>query len=374
MSRPVQTIHKQGYVFKQGSFFSTWNERYFSLETSLLKQFTDADNALPTYSIYLGTAAVDGLFSPEDNTDNGHGNMWSFVIRWPLPSAPDILEEQWGYMHLGAYDRSEIEEWYDSILALQKVEQTKRLMASVRSGGTTPPEAFPIPAGRTPTILRDTQESRDLLSSDFSSLFDKFVDVFNSSPRCWEVVSSVNEGMLFRSRNDGNCWKFSIPFPKHKAGPKRIWESVLSLTANKWEPLVQNACAEIDDQDAVMKNDKQLVSDTWSMTSRVKSVVPVEIGASLERVGFRDDKSGIYVVLGKPCDKGHKGRHVSFDSIFWSVESVSENFSLLTVFWTLTKVQSDLPFGLYASVFSESVAEAITRPTALRMRSYILSQ
>lgn len=375
-SRPVQTIHKQGYLFKEGTFFSTWNERYFSLETSLLKQFTDADNALPTYSIYLGTAAVDGLYSPEDNTENGHGNMWSFVIRWPLPTAPDILEEQWAFMHLGSYDRSEIEEWYDSLVALIKVEQTKRLMTAVRSGTNSPPEAFPIPAGRIPTLITDL-ESRKIVPTSFTAAFDQFVEDFNSASAFskWQLVSNANGGFMSQSRRDPQLWKFSIAMPKNKAGPKRIWESLLSSAAASWEPLVKQSSATIEEQDAVMKADKQLVSDTWTMTTRIGSgLISLIVGASFERVGFRDDKTGVYVVLGKPTTKPHSGREISFENIFWTVEPVSDQSSVLTVFWRLAGFQKDLILGIFSSIFPETLAEAVTRPTAVRTRCFIQSQ
>jgi hypothetical protein len=375
-SRPLQTIHKQGYLFKEGTFFSTWNERYFSLETSLLKQFTDAENALPTYSIYLGTAAVDGLYSPEDNTENGHGNMWSFVIRWPLPTAPDILEEQWAFMHLGSYDRSEIEEWYDSLVALINVEQTKRLMTAVRSGSSSPTEAFPIPAGRVPTLIID-RESRKIVPTSFQTTFDRFVDDFNSacSLSKWKLISNSNSGFMSQSRRDSLLWKFSVAIPRNKAGPKRIWESLLSPAAASWEPLVKNACAAIEEQDAVIKDDKQLVSDIWTMTSRIGSgLVSLVVGASFERVGFRDDKTGIYVVIGKPTTNSQSGREISFESIAWTVESVSDQSSVLTVFWRLAGIQKDLPLGMLSSFFPQTLAEAIIRPTAVRIRCFIQCQ
>ena len=373
-SKTPQTIHKQGYLFKQGTFFATWNERYFSLETSLLKQFPDAENALPTCSIYLGTAAVDGLFSPDDNMDNGHGSMWSFVIRWPLPAAPDMLEEQWGFMHLAAYEKEEIEEWYDSIVALIKVEQTKRMMsAAARTGLHTPPEYFPVPSGHVFSMLNS--ESACILSPRFQSAFNQLVDDFNSCAiaRKWRTVSADHGGILSQSTVDSSLFKFCVTVPKSKAGPKRIWESILSPNAGKWEPLVKHAIVTIDNQDVEMKDDKQLLTDQWIMNTTVNGT---DATLACDRVGFRDDRTGIYIVLGVPCETVAESskRKISLQSIAWTVESVTERSSALTVYFRFPSHQTDFLLGLLGSFSSSSLAEAIVRPAASRLACFILSQ
>jgi hypothetical protein len=373
-SKAPQTIHKQGYLFKQGTFFASWNERYFSLETSLLKQFPDAENALPTVSIYLGTAAVEGLFSPEDNLDNGHGLMWSFVIRWPLPAAPDILEVQWGFMHLAAYEKEEIEEWYDSLVALIKVEQTKRVMqAGARTGINTPQDYFPVPSGHAPSFL--TSESAQILSPRFQSAFNQVVEDFDSCAlaRKWKTVSSDNGGLLAKSATDKALFKFSVAIPKTKAGPKRIWESVLSPNAAKWEPLVKQASASIDNQDVEMKGEKQVLIDQWILATTIGGS---EATLACDRVGFRDDRSGIYIVIGIPLETPPESskRNIAFQSIVWTVESVSERSSVLTVFFRFPDHQSDIVLGFMDMFSSSCLPEAIARPAATRLAGFILSQ
>ena len=373
----LQTIHKQGYLFKEGTFFSTWNERYFSLETSLLKQFTDAENALPTYSIYLGTAAVDGLYSPEDNMDNGHGNMWSLVLRWPLPSSPDILEEQWEFMHLGAYEREEIEEWYDSLVALIKVEQTKRLMSSSgnhSTGKNTPPEYFPVPSGHVASIL-SSDGMISTLPDRFKEAFERFTVNFNSTAFAhkWTVVSSDDGGMLSRSAIDEHLWKFSVTVPKTKAGAKRLWESLLSVTAGKWEPRVKNSCVTIDEQDMELRGDKQLVTDKWMFNTSSLGPLRLSLTAALDRIAFRDDKSGIYVVLGLPMSPSDSpsARRIGLEYVDWAVESVSERCSCLSVFFKLEAPQPDLLLSIFSTA---TLADAIVRPAAVRPTCFILSQ
>jgi hypothetical protein len=369
-----QTIHKQGYLFKQGTFFSTWNERYFSLETSLLKQFTDAETALPTYSLYLGTAAVDGLFSPEDNADNGHGPMWSFVVRWPLPSTPDMLEEQWGFMHLASYEREEIEEWYDSLVALIKVEQTKRIMnISTQRGSKTPPEYFPVPSGHTPSVL--SRESEQILSLRFQAAFAQFVEDFNTCAiaRKWKAISSDEGGLLCQSNLDPSLFKFTVSIPKAKAGPKRIWETVLSANASKWEPLVKQSSAVVENQDVDMRGDHQILTDQWTMKSDLMGITAV---LSCDRVAFRDDKSGIYIVLGLPAEASveTKERKIGIDQIGWAIESVSDRSSVLAFFLRLSAFQADFYLAAVSSLRLTRFVQSIVRPSAQRLACFILSQ
>ena len=366
----TQTIHKQGYLYKQGTYFSTWNERYFSLETSLLKQFTDADSPIPSYSIYLGTAVVDGVFSAADNSELGHGELYTIAIRYPLPTAPDALEEQWGFMHLGSYEEKEIDEWFDSLSALIRVEQTKRYMASL--GDSTPPDVYSASTRRTVTILQP--EMAAVVPARFKQPYLRAVEKFNAPAADWNLVSSIG-GLLCRHRTNSRSWKFSVAIPRANAGVKRVWESLLGSAAAAWEPAVKRAYAQVTNQDLVITEAAQLLTDTWNMHSEFGSGwVSGQLAASLDRVAFRDDKSGVYIVVGVPASDDSPSNSLVLESVVWIAESVSDQTVVLTCFLGISKVQKSLSSTVLCALAPDVVADAVMRPAVVRIRDFILSQ
>ena len=44
----------KGYLYKQGEYFGAWNDRFFVLEGSLLKQFTSEETVIPSCTVFLG--------------------------------------------------------------------------------------------------------------------------------------------------------------------------------------------------------------------------------------------------------------------------------------------------------------------------------
>ena len=366
-----QTIHKQGYLFKQGTYFSTWNERYFSLETSLLKQFTDADSPIPSYSIYLGTAVVDGVYSAANNSELGHGELWTMAIRYPLPTPADALEDQWGFMHIGSYDEKEIDEWFDSLAALIRVEQTKRLMASL--GDSTPPE-FAIASNRRQTSVLSA-EMVVKLPERFTKVYPHFVDKFNSPPAEWTLESSIG-GLLYRHAHEASWWKFSVAIPRAKAGVKRVWESLLGASVAAWEPAVKSACAAISDQDLLLVDNTQFLTDTWTAQTEVGTrFITSVVSCALDRLAFRDDKSGVHVVFAVPTEPDRCAvRHLHVNSLGWTAESVSDQTVVLTCFADIATQQRDFVTSTLCTVAGDVVAEALFRPAVVRIREFILSQ
>ena len=377
---PVHVVHKQGYLFKQGTFFSSWNERYYSLETSLLKQFSDADSAIPSYSIYLGSAAVEGIFPAASNDELGYGAIWSFVLRWPLPSTPDMLEEQWGFMHIGSYNEKEIDEWYDSLSALIRVEQTKRLMSisSTRKARiiTTPPDFMPVPSGFTPTLVSPNEDVRHAITVRFSNAYDRLLAEFNSPSSHWFLVSSRG-GMLYRNKEHERCWKFCVSVPKSKATAKRVWESVLSAEVAAWAPMVKDASAAITDQKFASAKEVEVATDKWTMRSTINSdLMSISVTSGMDRVAFKDPATGVFFVLGMPnASNAHDSvDHVAVDSVSWAIVAVSDDSSTLSVYVTISAKQASRTLTAACAASLSNLAEAIVRPSAVRIREFILSQ
>lgn len=373
---PKTTIHKQGYLYKQGTYFSSWNERYFNLETSLLKQFTDSESAIPSYAIYLGSAAVEGIFTAESNDELGYGKMWSFVLRWPLPTSPEIIEEQWGFMHIGSPNEKEIDEWYDSLSALIRVEQTKKVMLAginVKQALSTPPDFLPIPSGYTRPRLSISEEVRKAIPPKWTNACSKLVEQFNSSPQKWILESSAG-GLLHRHRDNERSWKCSIAIPKEKATTKRVWECIMSESAAAWEPGVKGAHAKISDLNVVIENGVQLFTDVWEWTAEGLDA-PIRgdqvISSTIERIAWKDEKTGTYLVVGVPKSSTQT---LAIEAMAWSVESASDVTVIATVYFTLSKKQPTALIHTISSAYKSEVAQAVVRANLTRVKEFILSQ
>lgn len=375
---PKTTIHKQGYLYKQGTYFSSWNERYFALETSLLKQFTDTESAIPSYSIYLGSAAVEGIFSAESNDELGYGKMWSFVLRWPLPASPEIIEEQWGFMHIGSPNEKEIDEWYDSLSALIRVEQTKKVMLAginVKQALSTHPDFLPISSGYSRPRLSISEEVRKAIAPKWTNACSKLVEQFNSSPQKWILESSAG-GLLYRHRdNERRSWKCSLAIPKDKGTTKRVWECIMSETAAAWEPAVKDAHAKISAQNVVIENGVvQLFTDVWEWTADGLDT-PVGgdqvISSTIERIAWKDEKTGTYLVVGVPQSSIQS---FAIEAMAWSVESTSDVTVVATVFFTLFKKQPTATIHMISSAYKSEVAQSVVRANLRRVKEFILSQ
>ncbi|KAF4713788.1 hypothetical protein FOZ62_023401, partial [Perkinsus olseni] len=135
----LSLFRKQGYLLKQSSaYFTQWLERYVTLEGPMLKIFTTAAHHQPRQSVFLGRVAVEGMWTAKENEEDGYGEVWSFVIRWPPPvrghcddgvapsepiswPAPSELE----FLHIGSYDEQECEEWFRAVKqAIISVDRT----------------------------------------------------------------------------------------------------------------------------------------------------------------------------------------------------------------------------------------------------------
>ena len=367
---PAQTIHKQGYLLKQGSYLPSWNERYFSLETSLLKQFADAETPIPSYSLYLGSAAVAGIFSASQNEELGYGSLWSFVIRWPLPASSDIVEEQWGYMHIGSYDQKEADEWFDTIEALIRVEQTKRLfMNSTLSRNLytrTPPDFMPIPSGNQVTRLSFSYTVQNSIPNEFSNAYHKLIADFNQGMSRWILVDA-SQGLLRNLKEDNSSWKFSVDIPTEKASAQKIWETLGSPDAASWEPFVKDAVSKIENSLSSSSPLTDIVTDKWSMRAHLRIGGYEEGTLSLNRVGFRDPESRIYIFIGVPDE--NQQNSFSISSLAWTVESVNESTCILTSFVSFINGHHHIPLSS-----QEEMALAVFRASAIRIKEFILSQ
>ncbi|KAF4756077.1 hypothetical protein FOZ63_028297, partial [Perkinsus olseni] len=160
----LSLFRKQGYLLKQSSAYFTqwlerkadwgplgpeaenffsyvgwcWGTRYVTLEGPMLKIFTTAAHHQPRQSVFLGRVAVEGMWTAKENEEDGYGEVWSFVIRWPPPvrghsddgvassdpiswPAPSELE----FLHIGSYDEQECEEWFRAVKqAIISVDRT----------------------------------------------------------------------------------------------------------------------------------------------------------------------------------------------------------------------------------------------------------
>lgn len=353
----AEAIHKQGYLFKQGSYLPTWNERYFSLETSLFKQFTDSETHVPSYSVYLGSACVSGIFSASENEELGYGLLWSFVIRWPLPASPDVLEEQWGYMHIGSYDEKEAEEWFDSVQSLIRIEQTKRIVMSSRffrdAANRTPPDFLPIPSGNPVSRLVFSDTVSQSLSQRFSESYMNLIYAYNQGLNRWKLVNS-SKGSLRKILDNENVWKFSVAISRDIASPQKIWETLFNPDANAWEPLVKNSYAITEHS---ISDGLDRISDTWTFHSRM---MDSEITLKLDRKGFRDGPTGFPFILGLPSEQKNNAPGIS--SFDWTIAPVSESTSIVSVFVNF----------LPGCRTQEKLVHAIVQPSVNRLREFIL--
>jgi len=389
-SPPSNMVHKQGYLFKQGSYFSAWNERYFSLESSLLKQFQDVDSAMPSYSVYLGSAAVEGVFAAQSNEEAGYGAIWSIVIRWPLPMSPDAIEEQWGYMHIGSYEEKEIDEWYDSISALIKVEQTRRLLGELGNraiGTNTPPDFLPIPAGRAKPLLHVTPHVKESIiraCNLFGPAYEKFVADFNIPNGRWRLTST-HDGMLYHNKDNDRLWKFTILVPRDdgvlvsSVTAKRLWEAILSDSPGVWEPQIKMSKYILKNSNVTVDGNLQLFTDNVEFTSSIQRLnfEPVDVTFAVHRLSLKDDRSGMFMVLGLPATESVGGgkEKISLESISWGIETILEHKSQITVLFEFSRKQNGLSnpiefiFNNFSSIFSESIS---SHPK--RIKEFILSQ
>ena len=345
---PKSSIHKQGYLFKQGTYFSSWSERYFSLESSILKQFPDAETAVPSHSIYLGSAAVEGVFSPLENEDHGFGAIYSLVMRWPLPQSPDPLEEQWGYMHIGSYEKAEIEDWFDSISALIKVEQTRRLL------GNHGREISSI----VPVTRMKPQLTAPVVPTKYTVPLERFVSLFNTSSRGWTLLNS-HDGMLYQSTENSRLWKFTTLIKSTSS--KRVWESMFSETAGEWEPQVKHASTILSVQEITTE---QIMTDRARMQSELWSVQAV---CELDRFGLKDEKTGVFLVVGSPVKDVPSS--LAVDSVGWAVETLTDKLVMLTMIFEFSKFQ----VGLVTNFTGEKLAEIFCSHSR-RSKEFILSQ
>ncbi|KAF4655078.1 hypothetical protein FOL47_009613, partial [Perkinsus chesapeaki] len=140
----LSLFRKQGYLLKQSSaYFTQWLERYVTLEGPMLKVFTTAAHHQPRQSVFLGRVAVEGMWSAKENEDDGYGEVWSFVIRWPPPvksheeGAVDPLSwpppSELEFLHIGSYDQQECEEWFRAVKqAIISIDRTYRIQSQYR--------------------------------------------------------------------------------------------------------------------------------------------------------------------------------------------------------------------------------------------------
>ena len=383
-------VHKQGYLFKQGTYFSAWNERYFSLESSLLKQFQDVDSAMPSYSIYLGYAAVDGVFSAQMNEEAGYGAIWSLVVRWPLPMSPDAIEEQWGFMHIGSYDEKEIDEWFDSISALIKVEQTRRLLGEMGNraiGTNTPPDFLPIPPGRPRTILHVSPHIKETFPRGWIPVYENFVSNFNIPPGRWNL-HSTHDGMLYQNKDNEHLWKFTLLVPRDdgivvsSVTAKRVWEAIMGEAAGLWEPSVKEASYVLRNTEVIAASEGTsgtIFLDKADFNCSIRRwILSADFSVHVDRLSFKDDRAGMYIVLGHPR-KGDTGKDESnkflMESMCWGIETLLEHKSLITVMFEFQRVQgpsnkiASFLFNFFPSIIAEAIA---AHPR--RIKEFILSQ
>jgi hypothetical protein len=335
-----------GYLLKQGTYFSSWNERFFVLDRSFFRQFSDEHATTPSHSIYLGHAVLEGLFSPESNEAYGCGAIWSLCLRWPLPvTDTDLIDGsetvQWGYMHLGAYEEGQILVWRDAIASAIKFEQQKFLMngAEEKRHVVDPVESRIIPSGRSPVCVKYDSDFEKKLPLKFRCVYENFVTWTNS--KSWNLVDS-DDGLLYQIKRS-NVWRYVTTIP---APGKRVWEALLSESVGKWEPLVKHSHTEISHQ---ANFGTQFYTDTARLVSGGTE-------SAVDRIAFAGDE--FFVILGA------KRHTATIQSIVWVVESgCSQSSSVLSMYFEM--IESPKFFQS-----TTGLAKAITHHP-IRLREFI---
>lgn len=360
----------EGYLLKQGTYFSSWNERYFVLEKSILKQFTDEHHPVPNHSVYLGYAVVSGLFSPESNEAFGLGAIWSLTLRWPLPDEDLIEGGEWGYMHLGSYDEKQLQLWRDAIDSAVRVELTRKMLKTFSQEPVDAVHApVEIPAGRNPKCVKMDEVIRGKLPMKFRQVYEDFVVWFNTA---WGwTLEEVSEGLLYRSRDSPTLWKFvtTINTSKPTSG-KRVWEAMLSESAGKWEPRVKNACMQIHDQAVKLVDSPQpFLIDSADLSLQIPSIFGnVSAGYKLDRVGL-DLNNDVYLVLGVPArTQALPHPPVAIAGTAWVIEQSTRGCTL-TSFFQMPPTQSD---RLLRWTKTPAIVKSLTAHP-LRIKEFIIS-
>lgn len=314
----ISSSSMAGYLLKQGTYFSSWNERFFVLEKSFFRQFSDEHATTPSHSIYLGHALLEGLFSPESNEAYGCGAIWSLCLRWPLPvTDTDLIDGsenvQWGYMHLGSYEEGQILVWRDAIASAIKFEQQKFLLngAEEKRHVLDPVESRFIPSGRSPVCVKYDSDFEKKLPVKFRCVYEKFVTWTNS--KSWNLVDS-DDGLLYQAKGS-KVWKYATIIP---APAKRVWEALLSESVGKREPLVKNSHTDISHQAGT-----QFLTDTARLVSGGTE-------SAVDRIAFAKDEN--FVILGA------KRNTANIQSIVWVVEpGCSQSSSVLSMYFEMVE-------------------------------------
>jgi hypothetical protein len=353
------STHRRGFLHKQGSFFSSWTEKFYQLDSTFFKQFSDSETPVPSYSIYLGTAAVEGVFSAEENDALGFGPVRSFVLRWPTTAG------EWGYMHLGSYDAAETDEWCDTLSALIRVAQVRKL--AIDSGTVDPVSSRAGPGGDRTGVVKKVvfqlnEKIYKSLSKKFQICFSNFLNELNN--KNYSLMSS-NHGLVYSNQNSIK-FRFIIKnFP-----PKRLWESLLSNSLCEWAPAVLSCHSSVTGsvEPILVDDDVQIFRDEWRMVSTVLNVLPVS--ADFDRVAFRDEHSGNYFILGLPSGQGKGGLEV--ESFCWVIEQLNGTDCLVTNYFCISRNQDNFALRVVSRLIPSAVPLALLNHS-IKIQSFIPS-
>lgn len=185
----------------------------------------------------IGSAIVEGLYSPQSNDEAGYGIIYSFVLRWPLQG--DFVEESWGYMHLGSYEEKDLEDWFLCIRTTIRDEQKRKLMPLVGNSD-------------------DSNRAKSLnLALDHEPIFPycEFVRLYNMPISRW-ILKSTENGTTYV--NYGGHIRYSVYIEE---SVQKVLHAFTSEEANTWTtPYVKNAKT---NQNTLYLDDHLFTCNSW---------------------------------------------------------------------------------------------------------------
>jgi hypothetical protein len=161
---------------------------------------------------------------------------------------------------------------------------------------------------------------------------------------------------------------------------KRIWEAILSGGPGDWAPAVKNAKYTLSNSDVVVDGNFQMFTDKAYFQSSIERLnfQPVPIHTSVDRLSFKDDRSGMYLVLGlheTDHPSSHSDERLYLESMSWGIETILEHKSVVTFLLEFSRKQTGLSsplqflYNAFPTVFVESLC---AHPR--RIKEFILTQ
>ncbi|KAF4698453.1 hypothetical protein FOZ63_017480, partial [Perkinsus olseni] len=300
---------------------------YVTLEGPMLKIFTTAAHHQPRQSVFLGRVAVEGMWTAKENEEDGYGEVWSFVIRWPPPvrghcddgvapsepiswPAPSELE----FLHIGSYDEQECEEWFRAVKqAIISVDRTYRIQYQYRQRRLSSSDGQSYEA--TANSESQLEKIRSVLPDGLKS---KYPAALKDVERldAWEPVFA-GHGCQIAVNKSSRAMKFRLVQLFDGFDSDRVWREIKEGSFGSWLSRVDGCCFQpittiATDEDTTVTTDYACLFVEEERLSRLK------VRADLIRALIDSKKQMVATTSGESFEG--LGRRVEMDYIFWSVE------------------------------------------------------